>query len=241
MFAFMSVCWQCTCMPEVRMITVKQAAALAKKSEKTIRRWLAEITDDETHPDRTRIEPTVEEEKKLRRTKRQFSWRINEDLVRERFLVKQTSKLRQNTKTRSNEVGESELEFLRRTNEQLHEDLREEREHNRNMQRENNERQREMNHIMKGFQDQQLPSGEPTDDDSIDGKVVAAEVTARVEPVHSSGQVIDAEEIKQRKSRRWFPRWANQGPAIRWDSETKSRTVLPGERGLIRPLHRRQW
>ena len=205
------------------MITVKQAAALAKKSEKTIRRWLVEITEDETHPDRLRIQPTVDEEKTLRKNKSQFSWRIDDVLVRERFVVK-SSNARGNTKKPSSGVGEPEIEFLRRTNEQLHADLREEREHNRNMQRENNERQREMNHITKGFQDQQLPSGErePNDDDDLDGKIVSAEFSASVEPVHRNDKVIDVEEIKQRKSRRWLPRWAHQGPAVRWDANDKA-------------------
>lgn len=212
-------------MSKSEMITVKEAAALAKKSEKTIRRWLSEIVNDEAHPDRRRIKPDLEEEKKVRKAKGQFTWLIDESLVGERFLIK-AKKTTANVQAKGGGLSDTEIEFLRRQNERLQEELQVEREHNRSMQKEANERQketngrqRETNIILKSFQDRQLPSGGVSENDTVDGSIVNTETESGVD---NTPHAANAEMMKQDSTRRWLPRWANKGPAIRWNSDRKA-------------------
>lgn len=63
-------------------LTVKEAAKLTGKSPSSIRRILYPIIEDDAHPDRAHIEPSVEDAQKRRVKGENFAWRISEELLR---------------------------------------------------------------------------------------------------------------------------------------------------------------
>lgn len=72
-------------------LTVKEAAKLTGKSASSIRRVIYPIIEDETHPDRSHIEPTVDDVTKLRLKGENFAWRISEELLRREVPIEQVS------------------------------------------------------------------------------------------------------------------------------------------------------
>ena len=63
-------------------LTVKEAANLTGKSPSSIRRVIYPIIHDDQHPDRTHVQPNVEDAMRLRMQGENFAWRISEDLLR---------------------------------------------------------------------------------------------------------------------------------------------------------------
>lgn len=63
-------------------LTVKEAAQLTGKSASSIRRIIYPIIEDDKHPDRAQIQPSVPDVLKLRTNGDNFAWRINEDFLR---------------------------------------------------------------------------------------------------------------------------------------------------------------
>lgn len=62
-------------------LTVKDAARLTGKSPSSIRRIIYPIIHDDSHADRTHIEPSVEEVRKLRMQGENFAWRLSKELL----------------------------------------------------------------------------------------------------------------------------------------------------------------
>ncbi len=213
-----------------QMITVKDAAELAEKSVKTIRRWLSEITANSSHPDRSKVLPTVNEERELRLNKGRLIWKIDKRLIEQQFL-KQNHSTTSQPKSR---VGESELERLRRKLDEAEERLEREREHNRTMQQKSDERQREANVLMRGYQEQlglaagdwQASKTAEADNDSstdIPVDVVEANVVMQTdshEPTEK--ETTNEPESTTNTKRRSLRKWIRSGPAIRFDREQKA-------------------
>lgn len=65
-----------------KFLTMKEAAQLTGKSPSSIRRIIYPILEDDKHPDRSQIEPDVEEAKALRIKGENFAWKISEKLLR---------------------------------------------------------------------------------------------------------------------------------------------------------------
>lgn len=63
-------------------LTVKEAARLTGKSPSSIRRVIYPILENDAHPDRMHIEPSVEDVLKLRMKGENFAWRLSEELLR---------------------------------------------------------------------------------------------------------------------------------------------------------------
>ncbi len=63
-------------------LTVKEAAELTGKSSSSIRRVLYPIIQQDDHPDRTQIQPSVAEVLQLRLKGENFAWRMSEELLR---------------------------------------------------------------------------------------------------------------------------------------------------------------
>ena len=66
----------------MHIYTVKEAARLTGKSPSSIRRIIYPIIQNDAHPDRVHIEPTVEDVLKLRMQGENFAWRLSEELLR---------------------------------------------------------------------------------------------------------------------------------------------------------------
>jgi hypothetical protein len=65
-----------------KFLAVKEAAKLVGKSSSSIRRILYPILENDRHPDRYHIEPTVAAAKALRVKGDNFAWKISEELLR---------------------------------------------------------------------------------------------------------------------------------------------------------------
>lgn len=63
-------------------LTVKEAAELTRKSTSSIRRIIYPIVEADDHPDRSQIQPSVEEVRELRMKGENFPWRLSEELLR---------------------------------------------------------------------------------------------------------------------------------------------------------------
>lgn len=61
-------------------LTVKEAAERTGRSPSSIRRLLRPITNDDAHPDRVQVQPSVEEVRQLR-PGQSFAWRLSEELI----------------------------------------------------------------------------------------------------------------------------------------------------------------
>jgi hypothetical protein len=68
-------------------LTVKEAARLTGKSPSSIRRVLYPIIENPSHPDRSHIEPSVDDVQRLRLNGENFAWRLSEDLLRREVRV----------------------------------------------------------------------------------------------------------------------------------------------------------
>jgi len=62
-------------------LTVKEAAQRTGKSPSSIRRIIYPILQNEKHPDRGQIQPSVEDALQLRLKGENFAWRVSEDLL----------------------------------------------------------------------------------------------------------------------------------------------------------------
>jgi len=63
-------------------LTVAEAARMTGKSSSSIRRIIYPIVKDEKHPNRSQIQPNVDEVQQLRMKGENFAWRISEELLR---------------------------------------------------------------------------------------------------------------------------------------------------------------
>ena len=63
-------------------LTMQEAATIVGKSPSSIRRVIYPIIEDDKHPDRKHIRPTVDEVSKLRIKGENFAWRVSEDFLR---------------------------------------------------------------------------------------------------------------------------------------------------------------
>ncbi len=64
------------------MLTIREVAEKTGHSPHKIRRLIKAIADDPAHPDRTQIEPSVDDVASLTAAGVQFTWRVTEELVR---------------------------------------------------------------------------------------------------------------------------------------------------------------
>ena len=71
----------------IQFLTVKESARLTGKSPSSIRRVIYPIIQDENHPDRSHIEPTIDDVKALRTKGENFAWRIREELLRRKVPI----------------------------------------------------------------------------------------------------------------------------------------------------------
>ncbi len=62
-------------------LTVKEAAQQTRRSPSSIRRIIYPIIANDEHPDRSHVEPTVEQVKELRIKGENFAWRISQELL----------------------------------------------------------------------------------------------------------------------------------------------------------------
>lgn len=98
-----------------KFLTVKEAAQATGKSASSIRRIIYPILENDQHPDRVHIEPTVKEAKALRLKGENFPWKISEELLR-REIPAGTSKSAAGSKTgspQSNDGSAALIEMLR--------------------------------------------------------------------------------------------------------------------------------
>ena len=63
-------------------LTVKEASQLTGKSPSSIRRIIYPIIHDDGHPDRSHIQPSVDDALQLRLKGENFAWRLSEELLR---------------------------------------------------------------------------------------------------------------------------------------------------------------
>ncbi|MBL9084976.1 MAG: hypothetical protein JNK76_24445 [Planctomycetales bacterium] len=64
------------------MLTIREVAEKTGHSPHKIRRLIKAIADEPTHPDRSQIEPSVDDVASLTSAGVQFTWRVTEELVR---------------------------------------------------------------------------------------------------------------------------------------------------------------
>ena len=72
-------------------LTMKEAATVVGKSPSSIRRVIYPIIEDDKHPDRKHIRPTVDEVAKLRVKGENFAWRVSEDFLRREVPIGEAS------------------------------------------------------------------------------------------------------------------------------------------------------
>ena len=72
-------------------LTMKEAATVVGKSASSIRRVIYPIVEDDKHPDRMHIRPTVDEVAKLRVKGENFAWRVSEDFLRREVPIGEVS------------------------------------------------------------------------------------------------------------------------------------------------------
>jgi hypothetical protein len=66
-------------------LTVKEAAQRTGKSPSSIRRVIYPIIQNDQHPDRPQIEPSVEEALRQRMKGESFAWRLSDELLRRKI------------------------------------------------------------------------------------------------------------------------------------------------------------
>lgn len=64
------------------MLTIREVAEKTGHSQHKIRRLIKAIADEPAHPDRSQIEPSVDDVASLTAAGVQFTWRVTEELVR---------------------------------------------------------------------------------------------------------------------------------------------------------------
>lgn len=136
-------------------LTVKTAATQFRKSPSSIRRILYRIIANDKHPDRTHVEPSAEEVRKLRANGDNFAWRISEELLRRELPGESDAK--KTTATAPPASADSELfAMLRRELDIKNQQIADYTEHIRSL----NERLREGNLLFGALQQRlALPDG----------------------------------------------------------------------------------
>ena len=93
-----------------QFLTVKESARLTGKSPSSIRRVIYPIIQDENHPDRSHIEPTIDDVKALRLKGENFAWRIREELLRREVpIVAETANTMERHASRESTNANAEL------------------------------------------------------------------------------------------------------------------------------------
>ena len=70
-----------------KFLTIKQAVEFSGKSKSTIRRLIDEIAKGNSSEIRSQILPSAEDVERLRRRNEAYTWKVSEDLLRDRFGV----------------------------------------------------------------------------------------------------------------------------------------------------------
>jgi hypothetical protein len=139
---------------ETTYLSIKEAAERYKKSEITIRRLVRSIVNDMKSGDRPLITPNVKEAKQLKSKRHPFSYGLSVELLEKHFCstheAPRAARLSQ---------GPDFIRLLEKTNETLQHQVQVKDEQIRSLQHSIDglgERQREMNILMKGLQQQLL-------------------------------------------------------------------------------------
>ena len=66
-------------------LTIAEAAEKTGRSASTIRRLIKTISDDDSHPDRTSVEPTTKQVAVFKKKGDNFTWKIKEDIIIRNF------------------------------------------------------------------------------------------------------------------------------------------------------------
>lgn len=142
-------------------LSIKEAADRYQKAEITIRRLVRSIVKDAESPDRHLIMPDVSEAKKLQSKRKPFSYSLSLELLERHF---------SGTESKASKGAGQNAEYLRlleQTSEGLKDQLKVKDEQIKSLQNSIeglSERQREMNILMKGLQQQlMLSSGQPSE------------------------------------------------------------------------------
>lgn len=142
-------------------LSIKEAAERYQKAEITIRRLVRAIVKDAESPDRHLIMPDAAEAKKLQSKRKPFSYSLSAELLEKHFAGEASKS------SRSAAQNTEYLRLLEQTSEGLKEQLKVKDEQIKALQNSIDglsERQREMNILMKGLQQQlMLTSGQPTE------------------------------------------------------------------------------
>ncbi len=143
----------------VPTLSIKEAADRYQKAEITIRRLVRSIVKDAESPDRHLITPDPTEAKKLQSKRKPFSYTLSLELLERHFAGT-------GAKAAKSPVQNSEyIRLLEQTSEGLKDQLKVKDEQIKSLQNSIeglSERQREMNILMKGLQQQlMLSSGQP--------------------------------------------------------------------------------
>ncbi len=93
----------------MQFYTVKEAARRTGKSPSSIRRILYPILRDPAHPDRSHIEPGIEEAQQLRLRGDSFAWRVSDDLLSRALPEASPEQGREHAKAQATSSQESDL------------------------------------------------------------------------------------------------------------------------------------
>lgn len=75
-----------------QFLTVKEAAQIVGKSPSSIRRVIYPIIQDDQHPDRDQIQPSIDDVRQLRLKGENFAWRVSEEFIRREVPVETEAK-----------------------------------------------------------------------------------------------------------------------------------------------------
>lgn len=139
---------------ETTYLSIKEAAERYSKAEITVRRLVRTIVNDLKHDDRHLITPNSQEAQKLKSKRRPFSYSVSAELLEKHFGA--TAQAPRAVKLSH---GPDYIRLLEKTNETLQEQVRVKDDQIRSLHGSIeglSERQREMNILMKGLQQQVL-------------------------------------------------------------------------------------
>lgn len=139
---------------ETTYLSIKEAAERYSKAEITVRRLVRTIVNDLKHGDRHMITPDAQEAQKLKSKRRPFSYSVSAELLEKHFGASA-----QAPRAVKLSHGPDYIRLLEKTNETLQDQVRVKDDQIRSLQNSIDglsERQREMNILMKGLQQQLL-------------------------------------------------------------------------------------
>ncbi len=176
-----------------KAITIKIAAKRLGVSTKTVRRWQGKIIDQPRHTLRKHFDPLPKQEREFKEKNHPFTWKFSDEALQD---LRETVKKMKVDQPMESGVGESseKVAELQQEVKYLRDELTKERKHNRTMQEEQNERQREF-HTLMGQLTERLELPAPKER----GRGFE----------HASAVVVDAETAKE-NGRPWWKR----GPRI---------------------------